>query len=68
MKAARKMIRETKGLEIGLFCEDPSLSLASHNQVANVIAKCLPLQSVAPFRFMFNMKVPAPRQKQKNRK
>ncbi|KAI2505586.1 hypothetical protein MHU86_8828 [Fragilaria crotonensis] len=46
--------KETKGLEIGLLREHPSLSMASHTQVANVIAKCLPLQSVAPFMVMFN--------------
>lgn len=69
VKAARKMIRETEGLGVGgLLREHPSLSLASHNQIANVIAKCLPLQSVAPFISMFDSFRPAPLQKQKKKK
>jgi hypothetical protein len=68
VKAARKIIKETKGLEIGLLREHPSLSMASHTQVANVIAKCLPLQSVAPFMVMFNNFRPPPLQKRKKQK
>ena len=68
VKAARKIIKETKDLEIGLLREHPSLSLASHNQVANVIAKCLPLQSVAPFMAMFNTFRPPPLQKRTKQK
>ena len=42
IKAARKIIKKTKDFEIGLLREHPSLSLASHTQVANVVAKCQP--------------------------
>ena len=68
VKAARKIIRETKGLEVGMLREHPSLLLASHTQVANVIAKCLPLQSVTPFHFMFSTFLPAPLQKKKKQR
>ncbi len=39
VKAARKTIKETECLPVPLLREHPSLSLASHTQVANVIAK-----------------------------
>ena len=72
VKAARDMIRKGRALEGGLLREHHALSLASHTQVANVIAKCLPMRSVDPFLFMFNSFRPGPLgpalQKQKKRK
>ena len=59
---------ETKGShEVGLRREHPSLSFASHLQVASVISKCLPLQSVDPFLFKFGSFRLAPLQKQGKR-
>ncbi|KAI2492940.1 hypothetical protein MHU86_21618 [Fragilaria crotonensis] len=49
VKAARKTLKESGALSGPLLRQHPSLALASHNQVANVIAKCLPLQSVEAF-------------------
>ena len=66
-KAARKAIKEASGSKVGLLREHPSLSLASHTQVANVIVKCLPLHSVDPFLLKFNSFRPPPLQKRKGR-
>jgi hypothetical protein len=67
VKSARKTIKDTVGLSSHplLLRQHPSLSLASHTQVANVIAKCLPLQSVERFLSKFNSFRPPPLQKQK---
>ena len=45
---ARKKVSGTT-VAVGMLREHPSLSFPSHTQVANVIAKCLPLQSVEHF-------------------
>ena len=68
VKAARKTLKESAGLAGPLLRQHPSLSLASHNQVANVIAKCLPLRSVKAFLFQFNSFRPPPLQRQKRQK
>ena len=68
VRVARKMIMETKGShEVGLLREHLSLSFASHLQIASVISKRLPLQSVDPFLFNFGSFRPAPLQKQGKR-
>ena len=68
-RLARKTIVETEGLhEVGFLRDHPSLSFASHVQVAKVIAKCLPLRSVDPFLSKFESFVPPPLQKQGKRK
>ena len=60
---------ETEGLhEVDFLREHPSLSFASHVQVAKVIAKCLPLRSVDPFLSKFEYFVPPRLQKQGKRK
>ena len=65
VKAARKTLKEAGALSGPLLRQHPSLALASHNQVANVIAKCLPLQSVEAFLSKFNSCRPPPLQKQR---
>jgi hypothetical protein len=55
VKAARKTIKETECLPVPLLREHPSLSLASHTQVANVIAKCLPCSLWNRFSFGLNL-------------
>ena len=52
MLARKKVSGTTVAVEMPR--EHPSLSLPSHTQVANVIAKCLPLQSVEHFRKAFD--------------
>jgi hypothetical protein len=68
VKAARKTIKETECSPVPLLRGHPSFSLARHTQVANVIAKCLPLQSVESFLCRFNSCRPPPLQRQKKQK
>ena len=62
-RAERRAAWDNKESIVGILRDHPSRSFATHAQVANVIAKSLPLHSVDPFLFAFNSFVPPPPKK-----